>query len=266
VPAPRRSYHEPTRRHDRQEARIRVLDPLVFSSLWAAAVAPSLMYAVAAAAGFALPAAAAVVGFAGTLVVYGVDRLRDLPRDQPTHPARSAFVARHAHVLRALYAAAALAGGLALLRLPPAGWLAVALAGGLGLSHRRLKGGAPWLERAYVALAWVAVCVGLPAGAAGVAPGTAAPAALVVLLVVAGNLVACSADPSRPLPPTSVALCGGALVACGLPNAHSLWPLVIAELLAVLGVALGSADLERYRLVVVDGALAAGAAVAVWAS
>ena len=264
MPARGRSYHEPVHWHDRQEAPIRALDPLVFSSLWAAAVAPCLMYAAATAGGFSVSAAAAFVGFTGTLVVYGVDRLRDLARDQGPHPARSAFVAQHARGLGGLYAAAAVAGGLALLRLPAVGWLAVALAGGLGLFHRRLKGGPPWRERGYVALAWVAVCVGLPAATTGANLGAATPAGVVLLLVLSSNLVACSADPHQPLPPAAVGLCGGALTACLLPGAQTLWPLALCELLALLQIGRGVVDLERYRLIVLDGALAAGAGIAVW--
>ena len=51
----------------------------------------------------------AALAAAGTLVVYNVDRLRDLEKDRLTAPARSAFVERWRGPLLALTAAAAVA-------------------------------------------------------------------------------------------------------------------------------------------------------------
>jgi len=268
VPASGRGYL--TARHpcDHSETRIRVLDPLVFSSLWAAAVTPWLMYAAADANGFPLPAAAAVLGFAGTLVVYGLDRLRDLARDRVTKPARSAFVTRHAGSLRGMYSLAVPVGVIALVQLPPASWLPVGLAGGLGLFHRRLKG-TPALEVAYVAFAWVTICIGLPVTAARGSLAAAVPSASVLALVLAANLVASNAaepgvGPTRRLAAKAVALCTAGLVVCALPGAQTLWPIALFELLAVAGLAAGPTDTERYGPVVIDGALPVGAAVALW--
>lgn len=226
------------------------------------------MYAAAEASGLQLPASAAVLGFAGTLVVYGLDRLRDLPRDRAPKPARSAFVAGHAGALRALYALAVPVGAIALAQLPPASWLPVGLAGGLGLFHRRLKG-IPLLELAYVTVAWVTVCVGLPVAAAQGSLAAAWPPAAVLAFVLAANLVASNAaepgaDHGRPLPVAGIVLCTAGLVACALPGANALWPIALFELLAVAGLAAQPADTERYGPLVIDGALSVGGAVSLW--
>lgn len=78
---------------------IALLDAVAFSSLWVAAAAGVLCAAASLAMG--VPPLASVVGIAvtGTRVVYNVDRLRDLERDGLTTPHRSAFVARHDHML-----------------------------------------------------------------------------------------------------------------------------------------------------------------------
>src|SRR5512145_2462016 len=86
------------------------LDALAWSSLWLALTAAAL----AAAASRALEVAPAppVLGlaFAGTVVVYVIDRLRDLPRDRSSAPERAAFVEAHR---RGLLVLAGLGGGLA---------------------------------------------------------------------------------------------------------------------------------------------------------
>ncbi len=63
-------------------AWLRLVDALVFSSLWLAATAAAL--AAAASRGMGAPAdlRAVALAAAGTLVVYNVDRLRDVDRDR----------------------------------------------------------------------------------------------------------------------------------------------------------------------------------------
>ncbi|MCA9512339.1 MAG: hypothetical protein KC560_16640, partial [Myxococcales bacterium] len=94
------------------------LDAIVFSSAWTGAAAVALTAAAARALGVEAPPAALALAFGGTLVVYTVDRLRDLERDRLTSPARSAFVARHRGALAAAVAIAAAASGAAALALP----------------------------------------------------------------------------------------------------------------------------------------------------
>lgn len=261
VPASRGSYlPKPCPPRD-SEAAIRTLDPLVFSSLWAAAVAPALMLATAASAGLDASPYALVVGFTGTLIVYGVDRLRDLDRDTETRPVRSAYIAQHWESLRWLYTLSLPLGALAMVRLPATAWIPVGVAGGLGLLHRRLKG-RPVLERAYVTLAWVAVCVGLPVASAGAATASAGPPAVVLSLVIAGNLIATQAQGRGVVASASLCL-GGLAAAWTLPGARDLWPVAALEAVAVLGSAAKPKDPERYALVVVDGALTVGAALCV---
>lgn len=253
------------------EATIRALDPLVFSSLWAALVAPLLMLAATASVGLEPSGWAVTAGFTGTLVIYGVDRLRDLGRDRSSKPARSAYITEHRAALSGLYMVAAALGAFAMLQLPAGAWLPVGAAGALGLFHRRLKG-IPSLERAYVTFAWVAVCAGLPVAAAGSPLTAAGPPATVFTLAIAGNLIASQAGETlsggnRPPPggaqAVSVGCClAGLLAAWALPGTHALWPIPALEALAVLGFAAQPRDLERYALVVVDGALAVGAALA----
>src|SRR5512145_466602 len=115
------------------------LDALAWSSLWLALTAAAL--AAAASRALEVAPAPAVLGlaFGGTVVIYVVDRLRDLARDRTSAPERAAFVERHR---RALLVLAGLAGGLgagsALALRPPALLLALAV-GALGLLHRRMK-------------------------------------------------------------------------------------------------------------------------------
>jgi hypothetical protein len=219
------------------------------------------MLATAAAAGLEWSPYALIVGFTGTLVVYGVDRLRDLGRDARTRPIRSAYIAQHGAPLRWLYGLCVPLGAMAMLSLPATAWIPVGVAGGLGLLHRRLKGW-PAFERAYVTLAWVAVCVGLPVASAGGTAASAGPPAVVLSLVIAGNLIATQARGRGGA--ASLLLClGGLGAAWAIPGARALWPIAALEAMAILGFASRPKDPERYALVVVDGALTVGAALCV---
>jgi len=145
------------------------LDAFAFSSALVACAAAALAAAAGRAMGLAPNGAVLVLAFAGTIVVYCADRLRDLARDRTTAPRRSAFVARHRLALCAfagLAAAAALAAGLAAgVRVLPV----AALGAAFGFAHRRLKAFV-WLKPFYITGAWTAVCVGLPWAASGRTP------------------------------------------------------------------------------------------------
>ncbi len=240
------------------------LDALAFSSVWLAAAGGALCAASSLAMGFppALPVVA--IACAGTLVVYTVDRLRDLERDRATTPARSAFVARHARVLTGLATAATLVAlGLAgTLGTRPVLLLAPVLA--LGLAHRRLKR-LPFAKAAYVAAAWLAVVVGLPAV---VAAGETNLRWVAILLAaallanaIASNVRDGEAAISRlgPRRPLRIARALAALGALAPPPVRPL----AAVPAAILAALLGFRPSERYGLIVVDGALLAGALVAI---
>lgn len=137
------------------------IDTVVFSSLWLAAAAGALVAAASLAMGIDSHPLAIGLAISGTLVIYNVDRLRDLDRDRRTSPARSNFILRHRTRLIGLTTAAAVtsaglavsAGQKAALTLAP-----VLL---IGLLHRRLKK-FPSTKAAYVTAAWLCVIVGLP--------------------------------------------------------------------------------------------------------
>jgi 4-hydroxybenzoate polyprenyltransferase len=245
----------------------RVLDVLAFAGLWAGGVAAALTWAAGRAVGAgerprALAWACALAG-AGTVVVYVIDRLRDLERDRASAPARTAFVAGHRRGLRATAAAAAIACVPAASRLPPTAWMLCGAVLVVGLLHRRLKGPRT-ATIVYVAAAWVAVVVGLPTSIAardGVRLLPVGVTAASLGLAIASNAMASDlrgrrfdADAARRVRRAR----GLGLVAAVLPIAlPGLAPL------GLVGVgAWGAAALfrpgERYGLVVVDGALLAG--------
>jgi len=250
---------------------VQALDALLFSSFWVAAAAAAL----AGAAGQALGGAAVwgplLLAFGGTLAVYDLDRLRDLPRDRGSAPQRSAFVERHLSVLIGLGAAGAglaaagawLCGPRALLPLLPALPLA--------LFHRRLK--RLWMAKAlYVTAGWLLVVVAVPALAARAPLADAAWAAGIVGLALFANAVASNVRDDE----AAAAVVGGervlrvaralsaASVAAALAAPPAIRPLGLVGA-ATLAALLGFRPSERYGLGVVDGALLAGALAAVWA-
>ncbi len=244
------------------------LDALAFSSVWLAAAGGALCAASSLAMGFppALPVGA--IACAGTLVVYTVDRLRDLERDRATTPARSAFVARHARVLTGLATAATLVAlGLAgTLGTRPVLLLAPVLA--LGLAHRRLKR-LPFAKAAYVAAAWLAVVVGLPAVVAAGETNLRWVAILLAAALLANAIVSNVCDGEAaisrlgPRLPLRIARALAALgVVLGALAPTPVRPLAAVPA-AILASLLGFRPSERYGLIVVDGALLAGALVAI---
>ena len=78
------------------------LDACLWSSAWLGLAAAALTAAAARALGLAPAPALLGLAFGGTLAVYVIDRVRDLPRDRVTAPERAAFVARHRRALLAL--------------------------------------------------------------------------------------------------------------------------------------------------------------------
>jgi hypothetical protein len=256
-----------------------MLDAFAFSSALVACAALALTAASALALGLAAEPAVLALAFCGTLVVYCVDRVRDLARDAQTSPLRSAFVARHRRALLALAGAAvcaALAAGAA------AGTPVVAVAAAVaacGFAHRRLKRFA-WAKPIYLTSAWTAVAVGMPAAAAlgartpetaSVLAAALARVALIVGATVQANVVLSNLRDAegiagrvgerwaRALAAGFVALALAAAL-LGPPAQRGLAALPAATALAIAAFRPG----ERYGALAVDGALLLGATLA-WA-
>lgn len=243
-----------------------LLDALAFSSLWLAAAAALLVAASSTA--MEIPADPALVGlaFCGTIVVYTVDRLRDLSRDRLTSPERSAFVARHRSTLTAVSVAAA---GVSVLLAALAGprvlwWLAPILA--IGLLHRRLKR-FELAKAAYVSTAWVCVVVGLPAWHASSTTHLGWVMAIVGASITANAIASNVRDREAAAAKLGLgralgiargfALLGMIAAALAPPAARVLLPIPVATGLVLLAFQ----PSERFGLVAVDGALLLGAAL-----
>ena len=243
------------------------LEALAYSSFGLGLTAVGMMAACSLAMRAAPRGELLALGFAGTLVVYTVDRLRDLPRDRLAAPRRTGFVLRHERALRLQVGAAGLvAAGLALHAGPRVAALA-ALVAGLGLAHRRLKRRSV-AKLAYVTLAWTAVSVGLPA-VAEPAPRHVGWIALLVASTVSANVWLSSVVDGGAQPGTRRG--GGAAgiaLALLLPGllVGLLGPLALRALLAMpAAMALAAAGFrptERYAALAVDGAVLVGAAIA----
>jgi hypothetical protein len=244
-----------------------LLDALVFSNLWMAAAAGALVAAASRAIGTAIRPEAVGLAFAGTLVVYNVDRLRDLHRDQHASQDRSAFVAEYRDPLRALTSVAAAASLYCAAR---AGWPAAMMllpVLGVGLFHRRLKR----FENAkivYIATSWICVGLGLPAVLAPDAQGVqwvaSILAASMLANVIAFNVRDAGARVERVRRPHALqvarlsATIGVALGALAPSPSGALVAIPLATLLALVGYR----PTERFSPLFVDGALLVGSLIA----
>ena len=242
---------------------MRVFDALAFTSIGVALAAASLCAAAARAMSGVIDPATALLAAAGTLVVYNVDRLRDVERDRVTSPVRTHFIETHASWLRAL---TVLGAGVALLTawvIPWSGWVLLVGVSALGFFHRRLKD-LHWWKPLYVAGSWAAVTVGLPAVAreAHHVPWvTAVILATILANVIASNLrddEAASArfGPGVPLRAARGAALAGLLLALAGPAAVRPLAFVPGATLVALG---PFSSGERYGAIAVDGALLLGA-------
>jgi len=248
----------------------RVFDALVFSAVWAAGVAAALVFAVSHALDVSPRWDVIALAFTGALVVYPIDRLRDIERDRRRAPLRSAFVGRHRRFLRGLVLLSGVAScGLAW-RFGTAVWL---LCGGVliaGMLHRRLKRVGRG-KAIYVSLAWTSVVVGLPALAQHpTSPARVLWAATVIYAAVFANLVAsnlaardASTTSSEEWPEgwgrrlaLSSAVLGTAIGLVGPAPALSAVPCAQALVL------IPRMEGERYTQGIVDGALLVGGLVA----
>ncbi|MBW2540543.1 MAG: hypothetical protein JRF15_00505 [Deltaproteobacteria bacterium] len=244
-----------------------LLDALVFSNLWMAAAAGALVAAASRGMESAIRPEAVGIAFAGTLVVYNVDRLRDLHRDQFASPDRSAFVAEHDGRLTVLTAAAAIASLYLLTR---AGWPAALLllpVFAAGLLHRRIKRFEN-LKILYIAAAWTCVGFGLPAV---LAPNPQHPlwAAPILALTMVANVIAFNVrDETAGIERVkqrdalqvahACAILGVALAAFAPSPADGLVAIPLATLLALVAYRPN----ERFAPLFVDGALLIGSLIA----
>ncbi len=249
------------------------LDAFAFSSLWAACAAAALTSAAASALGLPLSPGPLALAFAGTLMVYNVDRLRDMELDRATAPLRTAFVSRHRSSLSIL---AVLAGATATLLAWHLGPAVVLLCGVCvipGLFHRRFKKHLG-MKTFYVTAVWGAVTIGLPVLANPVGFGAEESGRLpwiigIYAATLAANLIASNVrdvEHSRRTRSSRQAL----LIARGLtltgvslawiagPNLFALvWiPLTQAAALAAFRAS------ERYGLWIIDGSLVLGSLLA----
>lgn len=172
---------------------IAIGEGIAYSSALAALVGGAMTWAVGQALASPRVAHDAALVTCGAFLIYNVDRLRDLARDHPDSPRRTAFVLRHRPWL---VGATGLVGLvlLALLAAAPARSLALCLAvGSIGLLHRRLKQQLQF-KIAYVTGAWTAACVGLPwlarRGVDDASAGAFAWSTLFIGAALAANLIA----------------------------------------------------------------------------
>jgi hypothetical protein len=244
------------------------LDALVFSNLWMAAALGAFVAATSRAMGTAIRPEAVGLAFAGLLVVYNVDRLRDLHRDRQSSPDRSAFIAEHEGRLIALSSVAAAASLYFGAR---AGWpAAVTLLPvlGVGLFHRRLKR----FENAkilYIAASWTCVGFGLPAVLAADAQNLHWVAAILAVTMVANVIAfnvrdeATSTEQVRRPDALRVArVCAAIGVALGALAPSPSGALVAIPLATGLALT-GYRPTERFSPLFVDGALLVGSLIAV---
>ena len=214
------------------------------------------------------PGASALgLAFCGTLLVYNVDRLRDLPRDRKTSPLRSAFVATHRRALTAVTAAAGATSAALAFQLGPRAIALLAPVLVAGLFHRRLKRFG-WWKPVYISGAWTAVVVGLPAALAkeprhlpwiGAIVGATVVANVIASNIRDGEAISARFGARVPLRVASGFAAFAAL--CGIAAPDAVRPLILIPLLTLAALARFRAD-EHYGLVVVDGALLVGALLA----
>jgi hypothetical protein len=247
--------------------RFHPFDALGFGNAVVAATAVALAAAASRAMEIAPDPFVLALAGCGTLVIYGLDRLRDRARDARTAPLRTAFVERHQRAIAATTALAALgalgAGALCGVRV-------IAVAGviaAVGLAHRRIKH-RPFAKPAYLIVAWTAVAVALPA-ARDPSVRHVAWVTAVVLFALWSNVILSNLKDregavaffGRRVARRAALLwsaVGAAVALAGPAPVARLAPLPLAMAVAVLFFR----PSERYAAWGVDGALLAGALLA----
>ena len=249
-------------------SRWKTLDAVIFSSLGAAAIAAGLVFAAAAPMDAGRPWRAAALAFAGTLVVYNIDRLLNLERGRQLCPERTAYVDQHRAGLTALCAGGGAAAAKLILETNPAIWVLCGAVLAVGLFRHRLTR-FPFLKPLYLTLAWVAITVGLPALCAE-EPQRVAWIVLVFAGALGANVAARGVEGTSRLElgefahgtlrrAGGLALGAAAVALAGPIELRPLAWIPLAELAAIFGFR----PSERYALLVLDGALFAGALPAI---
>jgi len=207
--------------------------------------------------------------FAGTLVVYGIDRLRDVDRDRAKWPDRSGFASQHSGKLKTMVAIAGLLAIAGASTQPPAVWVLCGGIGAIGLAHRRLKTQSA-LKLTYLTLAWWTVTVGLPWLRAGpeVPLAIALPVAFSSACALAANMLV-SNDSATPTHTSAGRRAAMAVAALGVVAAAAAPGMAVAmaciPAAQLIAVSLRRTS-ERERLWLVDGSLGVGALFALMLS
>ncbi len=246
----------------------RVADGFAFSGALAAAIAAMLSGVASQALGAPSAATWAVLTASGAFIVYALDRLRDVDRDLAGSPLRTAFVIRNRSLLTISIGLAAFALAISLVQASASIVLLCMAIGGIGLFHRRLKENAA-LKTAYVSLAWVAACAGMPWLASGLGRAGLWVAGILLASLLA-NLIASNLQDHEPRddsgfdrrgPATILWLARGITlvgIAIGLAAPAAFRPMVWIPVCE--GVALAAyRPTERYGQFAIDGALLIGA-------
>jgi 4-hydroxybenzoate polyprenyltransferase len=245
---------------------VSALEALAHSGAWVSIAAAGLAIASSLALGLAPDPRVATTVFCGTFAVYGLDRLRDVDRDQHSSPRRTRFVLRNENRI----ALAAIAAGAAALGfgvgLGARAISLLALCAAAGLLHRRLKRYRS-AKPVYIAATWTAVVVGFPASVDSAPRGVGGVALAIGLSILANAIASNVRDGEQRIPDAARALQLARLCA-GLSLAFSLSGLAGPRAIAAIPAATLAALLreridERWGLVAVDGALVAGAALAI---
>lgn len=250
---------------------IGLADAFAYSSGLAAAVGGAITYAVSESLEAPGTWHSAALVASAAFFIYNLDRIRDVDRDGASSPSRSTFIVRRRWVLARAAAVAALGVAGLIATAPTSVALLAVPIGTVGLFHRRLKRGIRW-KVAYVASAWTAACVGIPwlwtEGSHGIesalwALGFVGPS-LVANLVASnlrdGKLRESPWRPRRTLAFAFFLAIGAAALVLVAPD----WVSPLAWIPAVEATALGFfRSSERYAHFAIDGALLAGALLAV---
>lgn len=278
----------PAARARRRAARATLLplaEAFAYASGLAALVGFSVTFAVARALRDPRPIHSAALVASSAFFIYTLDRLRDGARDADASPRRSAFIARHRRPLAAATGLAAVAVAALFLGSDPRVALLALPIGAVGLLHRRLKRSFAG-KILYVSGAWATACVGIPwlasvgagaqAGVSGVSDArTAICAGVIVAAGLLANVIASNLrsgklervgfESARQVQTNALAVAG--LVALAGVGAASIAPASVATLAfipASMALAIGFFRAsERYAHLVLDGALAIGAGLAI---
>ncbi len=246
----------------------RVLEVFAFSSGLAAAIAAALTLVVASVLEAPESGLQALLAASGTFIVYNLDRLRDIEADRLTAPLRTAFVERNRNRLHLAVGLVGLVLGIGLVAAPRPVVVLLGVIGAVGLLHRRLKGFSR-LKATYVSLAWVAACVGMPWLTSSRDLGTGTWVTAILFPTLVANLVASNLGDD--VEPHAARDRGSALPALRIARGSSVVAIVLALVAPVELRALGWIPLaeglalaafrpdERYRHLVVDGAILLGA-------